>query len=153
MYPLEIVSLQGWLIKMKFYHSRVDPSFSVSVCLVSQPCPTLCNPIDCSHQPVCPWGFSSKVYWSGLPRPPPGDLPNLGIEHRSPALRRILYHLSHQGICKKRGNLDTDRNAGECHFKMKLEIMVMFQQAKEHQRSPANHQKEGKGYRTDSVAN
>ena len=30
--------------------------------------------------------FSRKKYWSGLPCPPPGDLPNPGIEHRSPAL-------------------------------------------------------------------
>ena len=28
-------------------------------------------------------GFSRKEYWSGLPCPPPGDLPNLGIEPRS----------------------------------------------------------------------
>ena len=33
---------------------------------------------------------------SGLPRPPPGDLPYPGIEHRSPHCRQILYHLSHQ---------------------------------------------------------
>ena len=33
----------------------------------------------------CPWGFSKQEYWSGLP--PPGDLPNPGIEPRSPALR------------------------------------------------------------------
>ena len=30
--------------------------------------------------------FSRKEYWSGLPFPSPGDLPNLGIEPRSPAL-------------------------------------------------------------------
>ena len=24
-------------------------------------------------------GFSKQVYWSGLPRPPPGDLPDPGI--------------------------------------------------------------------------
>ena len=28
--------------------------------------------------------FSSQEYWSGLPFPPPGDLPNPGIELRSP---------------------------------------------------------------------
>ena len=32
-------------------------------------------------------GFSRQEYWSGLPCPPPGDLPNLGIELRSPALQ------------------------------------------------------------------
>ena len=28
-------------------------------------------------------GFSRKEYWSGLPCPPPGDLPNPGIEPAS----------------------------------------------------------------------
>ena len=36
---------------------------------------------------LCPCGFSSQGYWSGLPCPPPGDLPNPGIEPRSPALQ------------------------------------------------------------------
>ena len=29
--------------------------------------------------------FSRQEYWSGLPCPPPGDLPNPGIEPGSPA--------------------------------------------------------------------
>ena len=41
--------------------------------------------------------FSKQEYWSGLPCPPPGDLPNPGIKPRSPALWAVLYHLSHQG--------------------------------------------------------
>ena len=32
-------------------------------------------------------GFSRQEYWTGLPCPPPGDLPNPGIESRSPALQ------------------------------------------------------------------
>ena len=35
----------------------------------------------------CPWGFSREEYWSGLPWPLPGDLPNPGNEPRSPTLR------------------------------------------------------------------
>ena len=31
-------------------------------------------------------GFSRQKYWTGLPFPSPGDLPNPGIEPRSPAL-------------------------------------------------------------------
>ena len=31
-------------------------------------------------------GFSRLEYWSALPFPSPGDLPNLGIEPESPAL-------------------------------------------------------------------
>ena len=36
---------------------------------------------------LCPWGFSRQEYWSGLPCPPPGALPNPGIEPRSPTLQ------------------------------------------------------------------
>ena len=32
-------------------------------------------------------GFSRQEYWSRLPFPSPGDLPDLGIEPRSPSLR------------------------------------------------------------------
>ena len=31
---------------------------------------------------LCPWEFSRQEYWSELPYPPPGDLPNPGIEPR-----------------------------------------------------------------------
>ena len=36
---------------------------------------------------LCPQGFSRQEYWSGMPRPAPSDLPNPGIECRSPALQ------------------------------------------------------------------
>ena len=32
-------------------------------------------------------GFSRQEYWSGLPFPSPGDLPDPGIEPRSPKLQ------------------------------------------------------------------
>ena len=47
--------------------------------------------------------FPRHEYWSGLPFPSPGDLPNPGIELTSPvspALRLILYPLSHLGSHK-----------------------------------------------------
>ena len=31
--------------------------------------------------------FSRREHWSGLPCPPPGDLPNPGIKSRSPVLQ------------------------------------------------------------------
>ena len=40
-----------------------------------------------SHQAPPSMGFSRQEYWSGLPFPPPGDLPNPGTEPRSPALQ------------------------------------------------------------------
>ena len=36
---------------------------------------------------LCLWAFSRQEYQSGLPRPPPGDLPNPWIKPRSPALQ------------------------------------------------------------------
>ena len=42
-----------------------------------------------AHQAPLSTGFSRQEYWSGLPRPPPGNLPNPGIETvslTSPAL-------------------------------------------------------------------
>ena len=53
---------------------------------VAQSCPTLCNPVDCSPQAPPSMGFFRQEYWSGLPCPSPGDLPNPGIKPRSPAL-------------------------------------------------------------------
>ena len=40
-----------------------------------------------AHQAPPSMGFSRQEYWSGLTSPPPGDLPNPGIEPRSPALQ------------------------------------------------------------------
>ena len=36
---------------------------------------------------LCPRGFSRQEYWSGLPCPPPGNLPNSGIVAGSPTLQ------------------------------------------------------------------
>ena len=46
-------------------------------------------------------GFSSHEYWSGLPFPSPGDLPNPGVEPGSPTLKVDAYHLSYQGSLSK----------------------------------------------------
>ena len=40
-----------------------------------------------THQTPLSKGFSRQEYWSGLPFPSPGDLPNPGIEPRSPTLQ------------------------------------------------------------------
>ena len=38
-------------------------------------------------------GFSRQEYWSGLPFPSPGDLPDSGIEPRSPTLQADAFTL------------------------------------------------------------
>ena len=54
---------------------------------VAQLCPTLCNPWTVAHQAPPSMGFSRQEYWSGLPFPSPGDLPDPGIKPRSPTLQ------------------------------------------------------------------
>ena len=39
------------------------------------------------HQSPLSMELSRQEYWSGLPHPSPGDLPNSGIEPRSPTLQ------------------------------------------------------------------
>ena len=49
----------------------------------SQSCPTLCDPMDYNQPGSFVHGFSRQKYWSGLPFPAPGDLPDPGIEPMS----------------------------------------------------------------------
>ena len=57
------------------------------VVLIAKSCPTLATPGTVACQAPPSMGFSRQEYWSGLPFPPPGDLPNPGIEPGSPALQ------------------------------------------------------------------
>ena len=45
------------------------------------------TPWTVAYQALQSMGFSRQEYWSGLPFPSPGDLPDPGIEPRSPALQ------------------------------------------------------------------
>ena len=44
------------------------------------------TPWTVAYQASTSMGFSRQEYWSGLPFPSPGDLPDPGIEPGSPAL-------------------------------------------------------------------
>ena len=124
-WTLVIVSKRSWnqtmseWVRMGFYPQKWKESE------VAQLCPTLCDPMDCSLPGSSVHGISRQGYWSGLPFPSPGDLPDSGIEPGSPTLqadalpschfllqgifptqesnlglphcRQTLYHLSHHG--------------------------------------------------------
>ena len=47
----------------------------------------LVTPWTIAHQAPLSMRFSRQEYWSGLPFPSLGDLPNPGIKPRSPALQ------------------------------------------------------------------
>ena len=44
------------------------------------------TPLTVAYQASLPMGFSRQEYWSGLPFPSPGDLPDPGTKPGSPAL-------------------------------------------------------------------
>ena len=65
---LDLTNLQGKKVKV----------------LVPQSCPTHCDSTDYSPPGSSVHGFSTREHWSVLPFPPPEDLPEPGIEPRSP---------------------------------------------------------------------
>ena len=69
--------------------------------LVAQSCLTLCDPWTIAHQAPLSMELSRKEYWSGLPFPSLGDLPDPGIKPMSlmsPALAGSSFPLVYLGI-------------------------------------------------------
>ena len=59
--------------------------------LVAQSCLTLAISWTVAHQVPLSMGSPRQEYWSGLPFPPPGDLPDPGIKPISPALQADIF--------------------------------------------------------------
>ena len=57
------------------------------------------TPWTTARQAPLSMGFSRQEYWSGLPFPPPGDLPNTGIKPGSPALQANSLPSEPPGMC------------------------------------------------------
>ena len=67
--------------------------------LAAKSCQSLTTPWTvalCNQSPLS-MGFPRQEYWSELPFPSPGDLPDPGMEPASPALQADSLLLSHQG--------------------------------------------------------
>ena len=89
LFPVEVGfqnrSLQAYLKVL-----QQASSFAVTMIVsVAQPCRTLWDAMDwaVAHQAPQSMKFSRREYWSGLPFPSPGDLPDPGIEPGSLALQ------------------------------------------------------------------
>ena len=61
------------------------------------------TPWTVAHQAPLSMGFTRQEYWSRLPCPPPGDLPNPGIEPRSSALQADSLASEPPGMPKNTG--------------------------------------------------
>ena len=55
------------------------------------------TPWTVAHQAPLSMGFPRQEYWSELPFPSPGDLPDPGTELVSPSLQADCLPLSHEG--------------------------------------------------------
>ena len=65
--------------------------------LVAQSTQLFATPWAAAHQVPLSMGFPRQGYWRGLPFPSPGDLPDPGIEPRSPALQAYSLLTELQG--------------------------------------------------------
>ena len=73
-----------------FFFSYCIPQTSMisgTCCAVLSHVQLLVSPWTVAHQAPLSMGILRQEYWSGLPCPPPGALPNPGIESWSPALQ------------------------------------------------------------------
>ena len=91
---------------LQFMSKTVLPMFSRSFVVSGLTCACTLSCFSCVQLFVTPWtvarqaplsmGFSRQEYWSGLPFPSPGDLPDPGIEPASLIStcigRQVLYH-------------------------------------------------------------
>ena len=100
--------------------SGPPPCFRVRVCVLGRfSCVRLFATLwTTAHQAPLSMDFSRQEYWSGSLCPPPGDLPDLGIKSRSPALQADSLPLSHQGR-----PLDTESKSSSS---MDLENLLYF---------------------------
>ena len=79
-------TLFSGFISFHSFHSAFLLFYKVKVKSLS-PVQLFATPWTVAHQPPPSMGFSRQEYWSGLPFPSSGDLPEPGIEPRSPTLQ------------------------------------------------------------------
>ena len=90
--PLPSISLTSHWIGLslrRYYDLGKGCSFhprTVWFCVVLTRVRLCATPWTVACQSALSMGFSRQEYWSGLPFPPPGDLPHPGIEPGSPSL-------------------------------------------------------------------
>ena len=75
------------------------------------------TPWTVAHQAPLSMGFSRQEYWSGLPFPSPGDLPNPGIKPGSPALQADALSSEPPGEALEKVNLELLDNKSPGHNK------------------------------------
>ena len=106
--PMSLLHLLDWQAGFLIIQSWRNGSLHIIIltlvlflCMCAQSCPTLCDLLDWNLPGSSVYGISKQEYWSRLPFPPPGDLPDLGIKPTSltsPALAGGFFATS--ATCK-----------------------------------------------------
>ena len=76
---------------LKCYKLMYSPHIIVVIFSRSVVSDSFVTPYTVAHQAPLFMGFFTQEYWSGLPFPSPGDLPDSGIEHLSPPLAEGFF--------------------------------------------------------------
>ena len=87
LFTTEPSTLHSFFMVQAFTFSDLMTTAIGYLCMCAQSCTTLWNPWTVAHHAPLSMEFSRQEYWSGLPVPSQGDLPNPGIEPRSPTLQ------------------------------------------------------------------
>ena len=82
-YQIVILLIEACICCLRLTSQTVPRCHGVRL-WVTQACPTRCDPMTAARQAPLSMGFSRQEHWSGLPCPPPGDLPDPGRELASP---------------------------------------------------------------------
>ena len=84
-WPLSYLQIVGIRVNFSFVYNFIVLHFTVCVCVLTQLCLILRDPTGTiTHKAPLSIGSSKQESWSGLPFPPPEDLPNPKIEPLSP---------------------------------------------------------------------
>ena len=97
----------AWILQWSEVHSRAQ--------LFVTPWIVACTKL------LRPWDFQGKKYWSGLPFPSPGNLPNPGIK---PGLSHCRQMLTVWTIRKVQGSYKSSRKGSKCYDKGEWKIML-----------------------------
>ena len=115
LFSLESLLLKSWLTQnlynaFKLYFFFPSLIRSLGGGLVANSCPTLATLWTIACQAPLSVGFSRQEYWSGLPFPSPGNLPNPWIEPRSPTLQAdsLPTELRGKPLIRKEPSFDTN---------------------------------------------
>ena len=84
--PFLVVGLGLDFTSVEPYWKCIYSYINHSKMLVTQSCLILCNSWTVARQAPLSMEFSRQKYWSGLPFPSAGDLPDPGIKLEFPAL-------------------------------------------------------------------